>query len=135
MGRRATATFEITQWDETPYDEPADGPKLARATVRKRFQGDVEGESSAELLMCQAGDGSAGYVASERVVGRVGDHSASFVIQHGATRGGQGTTFGLVVPGSGTGALRGLRGETAFQHDEQGAIFTIDYEIDEPAAR
>lgn len=35
---RAIATFEITAWDETAYDETADGPKLSRATVRKIFR-------------------------------------------------------------------------------------------------
>ena len=131
MTNRATATFEITGWDEAPYGEPAEGPKLVRATVRKRFTGEVEGESTAELLMCQAEDGSAGYVAMERVVGRVGTRSGSFVVQHGATRdSAYAATFGTVVPGSGTGDLRSLRGEAAYRHDEQGATFTLDYDLD-----
>ena len=29
------AAFEITGWEQAPYDEPADGPPLTRATVRK----------------------------------------------------------------------------------------------------
>ncbi len=131
MNRHATATFDITGWDETRYDQPGDGPKLLRATVRKTFRGDVEGESTAELLMCQADDGSAGYVAMERVTGRIGDRSGSFVVQHGATRdSASSATFGTVVPGSGTGDLRGLRGEASYRHDEQGATFTLDYDLD-----
>ena len=131
MNTRATAEFAITGWDETPYDEPAEGPKLTRATVRKTFRGEVEGESTAELLACQADDGSAGYVASERVVGRVGDRSGSFVLQHGGIRGGEAPrALGHVVPGSGTGELRGLRGEASFRHDERGATFTLDYDVD-----
>jgi hypothetical protein len=130
MTSRAAATFEITAWEETAYDEPAEGPKLVRATVTKTFRGDVEGESTAELLMCQAADGSGGYIGSERVIGRVGDRAGSFVVQHGGTV--EGTTvkpFGSVVPGSGTGELRGLRGEARFHHDERGATFTLDYDL------
>jgi len=31
---RVNASFEITDWDHTTHDEPADGPPLLRATVR-----------------------------------------------------------------------------------------------------
>lgn len=134
MTTRATATFEITAWDETTYADPADGPKLSRATVRKTFHGDLTGESTAELLMSQATNGAAGYVALERVVGRVGNRSGSFDVQHCATQGGaEPQAFWFVVPGSGTGELRGLRGAVTYQHDEHGATFTLDYDVDEQA--
>src|SRR5687767_9284360 len=104
MTTRATATFEIAGWEETAYDEPGDGPKLTRVTVRKRFRGEVEGESVAELLTCQAGDDGAGYVGSERVTGRVGGRAGTFVVQHGGTMDGDAQRpFGHIVPGSGTG--------------------------------
>ena len=129
---RAKSTFEITAWDQTPYDEPASGPQLARATVKKIFRGDLEGESTAELLMCQADDGAAGYVALERVVGRLGPRSGSFVVQHNAARGGAvSKAFWFVVPGSGTGELRGLRGEAEYRHDEHEASFTLDYAFEQ----
>ena len=43
MSERATASFEITVWDEQPYDEQ-DGIRLSRTRVVKRFRGEVEGE-------------------------------------------------------------------------------------------
>lgn len=67
-------------------DKPETGPKLARAKVKKIFRGDLEGESSAELLLCQADDGSAGYIGLERVVGRLAGRTGSFVVQHYAGR-------------------------------------------------
>ena len=81
-----------------------EGPKLLRITVQKTFRGEVEGESTAELLASQAEDGSAGYVASERFVGCVVGRSGSFVVQHGQTAGGAAApkAFGYVVLGSGT---------------------------------
>ncbi len=129
MTARATATFEITGWEETPYDVPADGPTLVRTTVKKTFQGDLTGQSVAELLMCQA-EGGAGYVAAERIVGRIADRAGTFVLQHGGTQDGDAShAFGTVVPGSGTGALVGLRGTAAFQHDETGATLTLEYDL------
>ena len=128
---RATSTFEITAWEETAYDEPTEGPKLSRATVRKIFRGEIVGESTAELLLCQADDSSAGYVALERIVGRVGDRSGSFIVQHSAVRGdGVAKATWFVVPGSGTGDLRGLRGEAEYRHDEHEATFTLDYDFE-----
>lgn len=131
MNTHARSEFKITSWNQSPYDEQEKGPKLLRADVKKSFHGDVEAESTAVLLMCQSDDGSAGYVATERVTGRVGDRTGSFVIQHGGaiTDGQPHDTFGYVVPGSGTDALQGLRGKCLWQHHEHEATFTLEYDI------
>ena len=114
-------TFAITAWDaEPPYDAPADGPALARITVRKAFSGPLEGESEAQLLVC----GDAGYLANERVRGALDGRAGTFVLQHGAT--GEAFTFGHVVTGSGTGALAGLRGTVRMEHER----YTLDFELD-----
>ena len=128
-----TATFDVTGWDDAPYDEPADGPRLARVTVRRTFQGGLDGDSVAELLMCQ-GDAEdpaagAGYVASEVVTGVLDGRAGSFVIQHGGVMGGgeAARTFGHVVPGSGRGELAGLGGAVEIARDDDGAhTITLD---------
>lgn len=130
MSTRATGTFEITAWEQTAYDEGAEGPKLARATVRKTFQGELAAESTAELLLCEDDGGGIAYTALERVVGRVGDRAGSFLLLHGAMRGDDMTrASGRIVPDSGTGELRGLRGEVEISHDKHGAVFTLDYDF------
>lgn len=140
MSTRAAATFEIAGWDATTYEEPAavpgegapEEPTLSRVTVTKIFQGDIVGDSKAELLMCGSADGaSGGYLAQERVKGRLAGRSGTFVIQHGGQRwsGGQ-KAFGSVVSGSGTGELRGLSGEATFARDENGAMLTLDYDFE-----
>jgi Protein of unknown function (DUF3224) len=129
MPQTITATFEITGWDETRYDEPAEGPPLARATVRKRFSGPLEGTSTGELLTAQ-GDEGAGYLASERVAGTLEGRTGTFVLQHGGIGDEAGQhAFGHIVPGSGTGELRGLRGEAVFAHDDAGARVTLTYTL------
>ena len=129
MSARATGAFEIAAWEQVPYDEAAEGPKLGRATVRKTFRGELAGESSAELLLCGDDQGGIAYTALERVVGRVGDRSGSFLLLHGAVRGDAAKPRGRVVTDSGTGELRGLRGEVEISHDEQGALFVLDYDF------
>ena len=111
------AAFEITGWDQAPYDEPADGPPLTRATVRKRYAGVLEGESVAELLTC----GELAYTANERVTATLDGRAGTFVLQHGAWEGGQ---WGFVVPGSGTGELAGLRGSVRMAHER--ATFDVE---------
>jgi Protein of unknown function (DUF3224) len=109
--RTIEATFEITGWEETPYDEPSEGPKLTQVTVSKRYHGPLEGTGVARVLTTQGADGQA-YVASERVEGVLEGRRGSFVVQHGGTADSSGQrTFGQIVPGSGTGELRGMRGE------------------------
>ena len=132
MSIHATATFEVKAWKEKPYDEIDEGPKLTRASVTKSFSGDIEGEGTVEYLMIHRDDGSASFVGLERVVGRVGDRSGSFVLQHtGTFEGGTAKTTWFVVPGSGTGDLRGLRGEGGFAsaHAERYSV-TLDYDFE-----
>lgn len=136
MPTQATSTFNVTGWDESPYAEPDDGPRLARTTVKKVFEGDLEGESTAELLMCQAEakdlNAGAGYVASEQFTGSLNGKSGTFVIQHGGlvSAGGTQQTFGHVVPGSGTGELVGLTGEVEISVAEDGThTLTLDYDF------
>jgi hypothetical protein len=64
--------------------------------------------------MVYPGDGSAKFVGLERVVGRLGDRWGSFVLEHSGTfEGGVAEASWSVVPGSGTGEPRGLRGARA----------------------
>jgi hypothetical protein len=135
MPNRAISRFDVTGWDQMPYGDEGESPSLSRATVKKAFRGDLTGESIAELLMCQADTSDlaagAGYVASERVVGHLGDRSGSFVLQHWGVSHARGRrTGGHVVPGSGTGDLDGLTGTVEISVDAEGGhTLILDYEI------
>ena len=130
MTTRSIVSFAITGWDQTPYDEPNDGPALARATVRKTFSGELDATSVAELLLCAPDDAHAGYLGQERVTGNLAGRAGTFVIQHGGiVDGADQRPFGTIVPASATGALRGLRGTVTFMHDADGARVQLDYEF------
>src|SRR5207247_5730713 len=103
--------FTIKSWDEKPYSEGQDLPKLTRAAVTKTFTGDIAGEGHVEYLMMYRGDGSATFVGLERVVGHVAGEAGSFVLQRtGVFESGAAKESYFVIPGSGTGELRGQRG-------------------------
>ena len=131
MGTHAAGTFEIDSWEEEPFDE-REGARLTRTRLTKTFYGDVGGESTAELLMAYAAEeGSAAYVGFERLVGSVHGRSGSFVLHHTASSGGtsgEPSATSSVVPGSGTGELRGLRGEARIINEPDGGhSFELDY--------
>ncbi len=131
MKKTANARFAIKSWDEKPYSEGQDMPRLARASVTKTFTGDIEGDGQVEYLMLYRSDGSATFVGLERVAGRLGGKTGTFVLQRiGVFEDGQAKESYSVVPGSGTGELHGLRGEgsSAVGHGMEHP-FSLDYDL------
>lgn len=133
MRARAVGGFTVRSWDERPYSEIDGGPKLTRASVVNSFDGDIEGEGTLEYLMVYRDCSSGSFLGLEHLVGRLGGGAGSFVLQHSGTFEGdtvEATWF--VVPGSGTGELRGLRGEGGFvaKHGERRTPFTFDYDFE-----
>jgi hypothetical protein len=77
-------------------------------------------------------EGSAAYVGLERVTGSVHGRSGSFVLRHSAAmERGAGESNLDVVPDSGTGGLRGLRGEARISVEPGGGhSFTLEYDFE-----
>ena len=130
MTTRATCTFEITAWEAVEYDD-LDSVKLTRTHVAKTFQGDLEGQSTAELLMAGAPGGSAVYVGLERIVGQLGGRSGSFVFVHDASMSSDGQSLSLtIMRDSGTGELEGIGGQGNIIIDADGGhTLTLDYDL------
>jgi hypothetical protein len=131
MKDTASARFIIKSWDEKPYSEGQDLPRLTRASVTKTYTGDIEGEGQVDYLMMYRGDGSAAFVGLERVVGRIGSKAGTFVLQRiGVFESGLAKESYSVLPDSATGDLSGLRGDgkSALGHDAE-YPFTLTYEL------
>src|SRR5690349_13057187 len=119
MTTTMNARFAIKSWDEKPYSEGAQLPKLTQASVVKTYTGDIDGEGQAEYLMMYRADGTASFVGLERITGRLGGKNGSFVLHRdGVFEGGQAKESYSVIPGSATGELSGLSGSgnTALGH-------------------
>jgi Protein of unknown function (DUF3224) len=127
----ATGTFELKAWDEKPFAELDGGGKLTRASVEQAFEGDIEGDGTVEWLMCYRPDETADFVGLVKVAGRIGERAGDFVLRTvGTYDGRQAAGDWTVVPGSGTGDLRGLRGSGGFAapHGPKGST-TLEYEV------
>ncbi|HUE42980.1 MAG TPA: DUF3224 domain-containing protein [Candidatus Sulfotelmatobacter sp.] len=106
----AKGTFEVRA---TPVAaEAGDDTQIGRLTLEKKFFGDLEGTSRGQMLgFRSATEGSAGYVAMERVTAKLDGRSGSFVLQHTGTMTRNAPNLNVtVVPDSGTGEFSGIAG-------------------------
>ena len=82
MTYHARGTFAVDVHPLTPA--PAEG--LARFSINKQIRGDLEATSRGEMFSGgDPGQGVAGYVAIEVVIGKLSGKSGSFALQHTAT--------------------------------------------------
>jgi hypothetical protein len=130
MPIRARGTFEVKLTPQPP-DANVEDSGLGRLSIDKQFHGDLEATSVGQMLSAgTAIEGSAGYVAIERVSGTLHSRSGSFVLQHNGmmARGAPRLTI-EVVPDSGTGELAGLRGTMSIDIVDGQHFYAFEYEI------
>lgn len=132
MTTHAASSIAGKQWEERPFAESEGTPKLTRANGVDLYHGEIEGETTFEILMVYGDDGVTPYVGMQRFVGRIGDRQGSFVFEvRGAHQNGVVKATLTVMPGSATGDLRGLRGAGAISWlDEKSSSFTLDYDFE-----
>jgi hypothetical protein len=104
---RASGTFEVKLTPVAGSGEEA-RRSLGRLSIEKQFRGDLEATSRGEMLTALTEvEGSAGYVAIERVDGTLQGRSGSFVLHSGTMNRGAPRLIVTMVPDSGTGQLAG----------------------------
>ncbi len=126
----AKGTFDVKLAPQGSEDT-SDGAKLARMSIDKQFSGDLDATSQGEMLSAVTQvQGSAGYVAIEKVTGTLAGRSGSFVLQHSGlmTRGAPQATI-LVVPDSGTGELEGLTGSMKIIIEDGQHRYELEYSL------
>jgi hypothetical protein len=130
MTFHASGSFEVKLGPLSPYNTD-DGGKLGRLSIDKQFHGDLEATSKGEMLSAGTDvKGSAGYVAIERVTGRLSGRDGSFVLQHNATMTrGEPYLNIVVVPDSGSGELAGLTGTMAIIIADGRHSYKFDYDL------
>lgn len=106
--KRASGTFIVKMTPQATGDQT-----LGRMSLDKEFHGALEATGKGEMLTAGTSvEGSAAYVAIERITGKLDGRSGTFVFQHSGTmnRGEPHLTI-TVVPDSGTGELSGITGK------------------------
>lgn len=127
---QAKGHFEVKLAPQ-PATPDIESANLGRMTIDKQFQGDLQANSLGEMLSAMGQvQGSAGYVAIERVTGSLHGKQGSFVLQHhGIMNRGAPQLSVIVVPDSGAGALTGLTGSMQIRIEEGRHSYIFDYEL------
>lgn len=121
MENEATGTFDVKLAPIGSGDSP-----IGSMSMDKTFHGGLQGTSVGQMLAFRSGvEGSAGYVAMERVTASLEGRESSFTLQHsGLMDKGAPLLTVVVVPDSATERLAGLTGTmsivvTQGRHDYQ----------------
>ena len=116
-----SATFEVKNWDEQPFDEADGEARLTQAHVVKQYTGDIEATSATEWVMAYADDGTASFVGIERIRGSFAGRDGTLVLQHVGTF-EDGAAVAKLEVLSGTGGLSGATGDGDFRADPAGSV-------------
>jgi hypothetical protein len=129
MTRQAKGEFEVSIVPQT--DREVKG--LNRMTIDKQFRGDLDAVTQGQMLSARTDiPESAGYVAMERVEGKLHGREGSFVLQHTGTMSrGKPSLLVTVVPDSGTGELSGLTGTLSINIVDRKHYYEFTYELPE----
>lgn len=123
---QAKGTFDVKMVPQA--DDTAD---VGRMTLDKTFLGDLEASSIGQMIAVRTPtEGSAGYVAMERVTGTLGGKKGSFALQHFGTmnRGKQHLRI-EIVPDSGTDGLAGISGTLDIIIEKGAHSYVLDYTL------
>lgn len=113
----------------TPNSSP-EAP-IGGMAISKTFHGDLDGVSTGQMLAVRTSvDGSAGYVAMERVSAKLGGKEGSFVLQHSGTMDRSASSLSVtVVPDSGTGGFAGLAGSMEINIEGGQHLYVFHYSL------
>ena len=143
----ATGPMDVTVAPVINPATPETPAPYPRYSLRKHYGGPLEADALGEML--SGGDpraGTAGYVAMETVTGTLqtptGAHTGTFqLMQMGTMEAGKLTPEGkplppelraLIVPGSATGALKGLAGTMKIDNNAGKHTYILDYTLPTP---
>jgi Protein of unknown function (DUF3224) len=132
MPTHVSGTFDVKLTPQGTEDK-AEGSTLGRMSIDKQFHGELQGTSQGQMLTGVSDvQGSAGYVAIERVTGTLKGKRGSFVLQHSGTMSKSGFQLSIsVVPDSGSGQLVGLSGKLDIKIVDGKHFYEFDYTLPE----
>ncbi|HEV7813577.1 MAG TPA: DUF3224 domain-containing protein [Janthinobacterium sp.] len=130
---QASGEFDVTLHPEplSATASSAAAAGLGRFSLDKRYHGALDASASGEMLSAMgAVQGSAGYVALERVDGVLDGRRGSFVLQHSGSM-DRGAPFlsVTVVADSGTGELEGLTGKLSIRIEAGKHFYDFNYAL------
>ena len=130
MTQQVKGEFDVNRSDE-PACDMGDGVSAGHFRFDKRFHGDLDATSVVHMLAVGTPvDGSAGYVAIERLSGTLEGRSGSFFLQHNGVMDRGAASLSLtIVPDSGKGGLEGISGRMTIDITEGKHFYTLEFDL------
>lgn len=127
---QAKGTFDVKVLPQGTPDT-AEGIALGRMSIDKQLHGDLEATSRGEMLTSGLeSNGSAAYVAIERVIGTLNGRRGSFALMHQGTMNRETSNLTVtVVPDSGAGQLAGLTGTMTITIVDKKHLYDFSYSL------
>ena len=127
---QAKGRFEVKRTPQASVDM-GDGAQAGHFRFDKRFDGPLQATSVVHMLAVGTEvEGSAAYVAIERISGTLDGRQGAFFAQHsGVMDRGTPSLSLTVVPNSGTDELQGLSGSMRIDIVDGQHFYTFDYEV------
>jgi hypothetical protein len=127
---RATGSFEVKLNPLDIYSDSEEA-KIGRMSIDKVFEGDLVGTSQGEMLSGGSpSEGSAGYVAIERVTGSLHGKRGTFLLQHSGTMTPESQELTItVIPGTATDELEGLSGRMGIDIEDGQHFYWFEYSL------
>jgi hypothetical protein len=122
----ATGRFSVTMTPEGGVD-----PAIGSMKLDKSYAGDLVAAGAGQMLAVRSPvEGSAGYVAIERITGSLHGRSGSFTLQHhGLMDRGAPALSVVVIPDSGTDGLSGLTGRLEIDLRDGAHFYSFAYTL------
>lgn len=129
VSKRAKGTFVVKLNPQS--DDKVGDPTVGRLSIDKQFSGELEGSSKGQMLAVRTEvESSAGYVAMERVDGKLNGLKGTFALQHSGTMDRGAPKLAItVVPDSGTDELAGLTGNMTINIVDGKHFYEFDYSL------
>ena len=127
---KASGSFTVRITPQAAEDGVGDA-SIGRMALHKRFEGELVGEALGQMLATRTPvEGSAVYVALDRVEGELHGRRGGFSLHHlGVMDRGQPALDVRIVPDSGSGGLAGISGRLDIRIEGKEHFYELEYEL------
>lgn len=125
---KISGTYAMAEWNEKPVIDAEIPNKLTRVLVHGTLSGGMIGNAETRYLLAYVHEHGGHFSGYCRFVGEIGGRSGSFLIEeHGTSDATSATSKWTILPGSGTGDLKGATGRGGFRAEHG---LNVDYNLD-----
>lgn len=132
MNHTAQGTFDV-RLEPSGTPDQGEGSALAAFVLSKRYHGPLDAESHGQMISASSvtEKGSAAYAAVERLTGTLDGRSGTFALVHRGIMSAAERELRIdIVPDSGSGELKGIRGTLDIEIAADGThAYTLTYAL------